>query len=74
MARRGKTVSDKKRQEWHGYLRKYGKRPEDAAGPLGGGGGNPTKIAPNKQSLRRTGLKIKARKKSRGKEKEKDWI
>lgn len=31
--------TDEKRQEWHGYLRKYGKRPEDAAGTLGGKGG-----------------------------------
>lgn len=68
--------TDEKKQEWHGHFRKYGKRPEDAAGPLGKKK-KPTKqiqqkIATNKQSLRRTGLKIQARKKSRGKEK--DWI
>lgn len=29
------TQTDEKKQEWHGHFRKYGKRPEDAAGPLG---------------------------------------
>lgn len=68
--------TDLKKQEWHGHFRKYGKRPEDAAGPLGKKKTQQIqqKIATNKQSLRRTGLKIQARKKSRGKEKEKDWI
>lgn len=27
--------TDEEKQEWHGYLRKYGKSPEDAAGTLG---------------------------------------
>lgn len=67
--------TDEKRQEWHGYLRKYGKRSEDSAGPLGKTKQNTTqqKPAPNKQSLSRIGLKIQAKKKSRGKE-EKAWI
>lgn len=66
--------TDEKKQEWHGYLRKHGKRPEDVAGPPGGKKRNQQKIATNKQSLRRIGLKIQARKKSRGEEKEKDWM
>lgn len=35
--------TDEKKQEWHGYLRKHGKRPEDVAGPPGGKKKKPTK-------------------------------